>query len=354
LFVNDFLTPQGSVDAPKVIHESIPRKSPMHEKCRFLGLFRPFEAVIHRLQRAPSVSRPSLIPTFTTAVNTWQCDENDHLNVQFYTEFGHEASAHLLAEFGLGPRAQRAAGLDVRAASDHIRYLREFREVDPVQVLSAPIEVGDRHLLAYHEIRNPSDATITATIRRRIICDRPWPEAFRVRGEAAIVALPDNAKPRSVGKLDLPDLALGDAARCGLIEVGRSVVMPAECDERGEFLPHHEFGRYSDAAPLLWNHLGFDRAAMQDRQEGSVVVEMLNHYRRPVRAGDLLVVMSGLAAFTDKVLTFTHFLFEAETGTLAACAEAIGMKLDQKIRKTMTFTKEDQQRLGERQLRLAA
>ena len=354
LFVNDFLTPQGSVDAPKVIHELIPRKPPMHENCRFLGLFRPFEAVIHRLQRARSVSRPRLIPTFTTAVNTWQCDENDHLNVQFYTEFGHEASAHLLAELGLGPRAQRAAGLDVRAASDHIRYLREFREVDPVQVLSAPVEVGDNHLLAYHEIRNPSDGTVAATMRRRIVCDRPWPDTFRARADAAIVALPDNARPRSVGKLDLPDLALGDAAHRGLIDIGRSVIAPAECDERGEFLPHHQFGRYSDGAPLLWNHLGLDRAAMQDRQEGSVVVEMLNHYRRPLRAGDLLVVMSGLAAFTDKVLTFTHFLFEAETGTLAACAEAIGMKLDQKIRKTMTFTKEDQTRLAERQIRLAA
>jgi len=93
---------------------------------------------------------------------------------------------------------------------------------------------------------------------------------------------------------------------------------------------------------------------MQDRQEGSVVMEMLNRYRRPLRAGDLLVVMSGLAAFTDRVLTFTHFLFEAETGTLAACAEAIGMKLDQKIRKTMTFTKDDQTRLAARQLRFAA
>ena len=300
------------------------------------------------------MSRPRLIPTFTTAVNTWQCDENDHLNVQFYTEFGHEASAHLLAELGLGPRAQRAAGLEVRPASDHVRYLREFREVDPVQVLSAPVEVGDNHLLAYHEIRNPSDGTVAATMRRRIVCDRPWPDTFRARADAAIVALPDNARPRSVGGLDLQDLALGDAAQCGLIDIGRSVIAPAECDERGEFLPHHLFGRYSDGAPLLWNHLGLDRAAMQDRQEGSVVVEMLNHYRRPLRAGDLLVVMSGLAAFTDKVLTFTHFLFEAETGTLAACAEAIGMKLDQKIRKTMTFTTDDQTRLAERQIRLAA
>ena len=51
----------------------------------------------------------------------------------------------------------------------------------------------------------------------------------------------------------------------GLIDVGRTVIKPDECDERGEFLPRHQFGRYSDGAPLLWNHLGFDRAAMQER-----------------------------------------------------------------------------------------
>ena len=79
------------------------------------------------------------------------------------------------------------------------------------------------------------------------------------------------------------------------------MITPDECDEHGDFLPRHQFGRYSDGAPVLWNHLGFDRAAMQERQEGSVVVEMLNHYRRPLHAGDLAVVMSGLATFTDKI-----------------------------------------------------
>ena len=300
------------------------------------------------------MSSPGLIPTFSTAVNTWQCDENDRLNVQFYTEFGHEASSHLMASLGLGPRAQRASGLNLGVAWDHVRYLREFREVDPVEVLSAPVEIGERHLTAYHEIRNSSDGTVAATVRRRIVCDRSWPDSFRVRAEAARVTLPDRARPRSVGKLALPDLVLADAARAGLVDIGRTAITPAECDERGEFLPHHQFGRYSDGAPLLWNHLGFDRTAMQERGEGSVVVEMLNHYRRPLHAGDLLVVMSGLAAFTDNVLVFTHFLFEAETGTLAACAEAIGMKFDQKVRKIMTFTTEDQARLAARTLRLAA
>jgi acyl-CoA thioester hydrolase len=300
------------------------------------------------------VSSPGLIPTFTTAVNTWQCDENNHLNVQYYSEFAHEASAHLLNRLGLGPRARRAAGLVLGIDHDHVRYLREFRVIDPVEVRSAPVEVGERHLVAYHEIRNPAENQVAATVTRHLVCDRPWPKTFRTRAETACVTLPQSARPRSVGRLRLPDLRLADAGRLGLIEIGRTTVTPAECDEDGTFLPHHQFGRYSDGAPFLWNHLGFERAAMQARGEGSVVVEMLNHYRRPLAAGDLLVVMSGLADFSDKVLTFTHFLFEAETGMLAACAEAVGMKFDQKVRKIMTFSTEDQARLSQRRLRLAA
>ncbi len=300
------------------------------------------------------MSRPSLIPTFSTAVNTWQCDENDHLNVQFYTEFGHQASVHLLTALGFGPRARRIAGVELRTVEDHVRYLREFRVVDAVEVHSGPIEIGERDLLAYHEIRNAGDGSVAATVRRRLACSHPWPDDFRARATAALVETPAAARPRSVGRIDLPEIVLADAPRFGLIEVGRSVVSPAECDETGTFLPRHQFGRYSDGAPLLWNHLGFDRAAMQQRQEGSVVVEMLNRYRQPLRAGDPIVVMSGLADFTDKVLTFTHFLFEAETGMLAACAEAIGMKFDQKVRKIMTFTAEDQDRMGARRLDFAA
>lgn len=297
------------------------------------------------------MSSAELVPTFATAVNTWQCDENAHLNVQFYTEFGHEASAHLLHRLGFGPRAQRDAGITLGIAEDHIRYLREFRVIDSVEVRSAPVEVSDRGVVLYHEVRNPADGTIASTIRRRIVSDKPLPAALRERAEAGRIDLPANARPRSVGTIELPDLRLADAEKVGLIDVGRTVVKPGECDERGEFLPRHQFGRYSDGAPWLWNHLGFDRTAMQERQEGSVVVEMLNHYRRPLQAGDLIVVMSGLADFSNKVLKFTHFLFDAESGTLAACAEAVGMKLDQKIRKTMTFSAEDQARLAERKLR---
>ena len=124
-----------------------------------------------------------------------------------------------------------------------------------------------------------------------------------------------------------------------------------ECDENGEFLPRYQTGRYSDGAPIIWNNMGFDRAAMQQRQEGSVVVEMMQYYRRPLMAGDAAIVMSGLADHGDKIVKLAHFLFEAETGTLAACAEAVGVKFDQNIRKVMMFSEEERARLAARKLR---
>src|SRR5262245_53022488 len=122
---------------------------------------------------------PELTRTFATAVNTWQCDENDHLNVQYYTEFAHEASAFLLHRLGLGPRAQRAAGSIARVEEDHIRYLREFRIVDPIEVRSAPIEVGTHSCVVYHEVRNPADDTLAATVRQRLVSSKAWPATFR-------------------------------------------------------------------------------------------------------------------------------------------------------------------------------
>jgi acyl-CoA thioester hydrolase len=291
------------------------------------------------------VPTPDLLPTFASAVNTWQCDENDHLNVQYYTEFGQEASAHLLAAMGLGPRARNRLGLTLKPVEDHIRYLREFRVVESIEVRSAPVEVGERDIAIYHEVLNRADGALASTIRCRFESDRPWPADFVARARAATIDMPATSKPRSVGTHKMPDVALADAERIGLIVTGRTVIKPGECDEHGVFLPRCQFGRFSDAAPMLWNHFGFDRAAMQDRQEGTVVVETLHHYRAPLGVGDLMVLMSGLADFGDKIVKLVHYAFDAESGTLAACSEGIGVKFDQKIRKIMTMSPEDLARL---------
>ena len=60
------------------------------------------------------------------------------------------------------------------------------------------------------------------------------------------------------------------------------------------------------------------------------------------------------AVLSSDVVGYGRLMGRDETGTLAACAEAVGMKFDQKSRKIMTFSEEDRARLGDLRLRLAA
>lgn len=302
-----------------------------------------------------------LITTARGCVNTWQCDENEHLNVQYFPAFAWDSARHLQAALGLGPRARAAAGLRVRTVEDHIRYHRELFAADAWEVASAPVEIGESTMVAYHEIRNALDGGVAGTVRQVTRCvdtsgkATAWPSDFRARAESRRVALPANAQPRTAGSRgSLADLTLDRAAPSGLVTIVQGVVQPEECDADGALLPRFHFGRYSDGAPGFWQAMGFDRARMRDRQQGTVVLELRNEIRRPLRAGALTVVMSGILAATDKTMHLAHFLFDADSGELAAVADGAGVLFDQRIRKIAPFTSEDRERLATRVLRLAA
>jgi len=303
----------------------------------------------------------NLISTARGCVNTWQCDENNHLNVQYFPSFAWDGARHLQAALGLGPRALAAAGLKVRTVEDHIRYHRELFAADAFEVASAPVEIGESTLVAYHEIRNLLDGGVAGTVRQLTRCVdadgklASWPAGFRERAESKRVVLPANAQPRTAGSLGpLPDLTLDRAAPSGLVPITQGVVQPEECDADGALLPRFHFGRYSDGAPGFWQAMGFDRAKMRDREQGTVVLELRNEIRRPLRPGALTVVMSGILATTDKTMHIVHFLFDADCGELAAVADGVGVLFDQRIRKIAPFTSEDRARLTTKILRLAA
>ena len=301
---------------------------------------------------------PDLLSTVRTFVNTWQCDENEHLNVQFFTAFAHDASAQLHAALGLGPAALCAAGLCVAPVEEHVRYYRELRVEDTVEVRSAPVAVDAASLTAYHEIRNAYDGTVAATVRCVTACRTgagtaaAWPIAFRDRAQASAIALPAAAQPRSIGRHGpLPALTLAAAAaHPALHEISRSLVMPAECGTDGCMAPRFHLARFSDGGAHLWHALGFDRAGMRDREQGSVIMEASLTYGRLLPAGSLCVVLSGLLDVTDKAMHFAHFLFDAETGMLSTKSEAVAVFFDQRARRTMAFSAEDRARLAHRKL----
>ena len=67
-----------------------------------------------------------------------------------------------------------------------------------------------------------NDLTAAEELKAKVVeAEKAYQDALlRARAEAARVALPETARPRSVGKLSLPDLHLAQAASVGLIDVG--------------------------------------------------------------------------------------------------------------------------------------
>ena len=296
---------------------------------------------------------PDLPITARSFVNAWQCDENDHLNVQFYTGYADEASPQLHAMLGSEP------GPRIAVLEDYIRYHREMRTADSVEVRSAPVEIDETTLTAYHEVRNADDGQVAATVRRRTqFVDTggdplDWGEAFRGQARAHVVGLPAIARPRTTGSRGpVPPLTADDKRCAGLVEIGRGTVQARECNARGRMTPQAHAGRLSDSAGFFWRAFGFGRDAMRARNQGTAVVETLCRYHQPPHVGDLIVVRSGLIASTDRILHIVHFMFDAASGHLLAQAEGVGVLFDLAARKIVQLSADDQQRLAARHLRL--
>ena len=286
-------------------------------------------------------------------VNTWQCDENDHLNVQFYTGWVDEASPHLHAMLGLDGAQLRGV-----AVEDYIRYHREMLAADGVEVRSAPLQVVADRFAAYHEIRNGYDGTVAATVRRVTRCRTldsalaPWPQAFIATAQQRQIELPESARPRTAGLRPLPQPTIAQALAAGAFETGRGTIGAGECAPSGRITPRGVFGRMSDAAGFVWQGLGFDRAAMRARRRGTVVVEYRCRYLARLGIGARCVMLSGLLASTDRILHLVHFLYDADSGKLAAAADGVGMMLDLETRRSAKLTDEDRARLAGRVMKL--
>ncbi|QQS13367.1 MAG: thioesterase family protein [Rhodospirillales bacterium] len=300
-----------------------------------------------------------LIPTARGYVNTWQCDENDHLNVQFFTALADDASAFLGHALGLGPAALRAAGLTIRPVEDHIRYHRDLRAEDTVQVVSGAVEIADGALSTYHELRNLYSGGIAATVRRRSRLEDAdgraieWPAALAAAVAARRVVVPEIARARSTGRIaDAPKLTLDMAEAAGLIEICADVVKPEECDAAERMRPRFHFARYSDGAPSLWHALGFDRVAMRERRMGSIVLELRQLYVAPPRSGTPLSLRTGIVGIGDKTLDVLHCLFDAESGALVGWAEGAAALFDQAARKLAPLPASERTRLTARLARL--
>jgi acyl-CoA thioester hydrolase len=284
-----------------------------------------------------------LVPAYSGSVNTWECDENDHLNVRFYAHKINQALQAWAADL-TGDPAMTTRVLPA-IASQHIRFLREARAATPVRVECGPIARSGERLTVVAIMRhNATDEALAAF--QTVLDTRGWPAPFT---ELPLAAAPDFALPRGIGSNDLrvPPASRTAALSAGYRIVGRGVIGTDECAADGTLLPHGYIGRVSDGMPNLWVFMNTqtDQAAHENGAMGGAALEYRLELHEALRAGDIYTHLSGVRAIGAKTQTMAHVVINERTGRAASSAVAIGVAMDLVTRKSVAIPQARRARL---------
>jgi len=101
--------------------------------------------------------------TYRGTVYPWQCDHVGHMNVMWYAGKFDEATWQYFATFGLTPSFLREQGRGMAAVQQNITYKRELRPGDVVTIRSGVLEIREKAIRFFHEMRNDETGEIAAT-----------------------------------------------------------------------------------------------------------------------------------------------------------------------------------------------
>ena len=252
------------------------------------------------------------IETQRSFVNSWECDENNHMNIQFYWKRFGDAAQIFFQLTG----ASKQDWID-----RHVRYHGELKMATNTIVRTAAILEKPE---LTHELVNGETGAISATAIDLY--------AEPLGGSGPVVESPGElAVPRS---LPIAPMQVVDTAH--LLDNGlgvlshRSIITPMECDHNGNLSDQYQIARFSDAASHLWHHLGVTRVWMRENNLGSVAVEMKASRHKTAKVGTMIEVVTWLEALSNKTFSFRHQISDLASGeTLySGAVTALLMDLD--------------------------
>src|SRR5262245_43592559 len=95
-----------------------------------------------------------MIEVVRSSVQTWECDQMGHMNVQFYVAKADEGLIALTAALGLSPRSQDGAFASLVPREQHIRFHRELRPGAPFVIEGGVTDTRGEGVIVYEEMRN--------------------------------------------------------------------------------------------------------------------------------------------------------------------------------------------------------
>jgi len=286
----------------------------------------------------------NLVPLLRSSVQTWECDDMGHMNVQFYVAKATQGLAVLGYHLGHGPAAAQRAQTVLVPVAHHIRFHREQRPGAPLTLEGGISSRSGDRLTVYEELTNTASGAVAATITADVILadaatrtPRALPTAMATTADNMTSAIPAHGLPRGLEMgppVEAPTLAYAEEK--GLVYTWQGRVEAIHCDAAGFMAHQHVMGFISDAIPnLLAQTRGDDRS--HDPDLGGAALEYRLIYRSWPRCGDILTLRSGLKQVGAKTYIWAHWMFDLETGQAVATAEAVAVSLDLRARKAIAI-----------------
>ncbi|WP_068081237.1 acyl-CoA thioesterase [Polycladidibacter stylochi] len=280
------------------------------------------------------------LETLLSFVNTWECDENDHLNVQYYFAKFDEADRQFrqmtgFSETLVGSRRVR-----------HVRYHAELRAATLVKVRSYAAFDGPHMFSVVHEMIEGSTGEIAATAIDGYTPNPSRAKTLRERFEKFEANLSEQATPRTIsaspfsGKPTMEEL-LGN----GAVVTSRASVLPRHLDSEYRAEDAFYLSCISDASSHAWERTPMTMAWLYEKDYGRVAVEQKLTTLSPLALGDMVAVVTSFTGVQGNTFNLRHHIFETKTNRLVAVCDMVALAMDLEKRSIVPLSEETKQQL---------
>jgi acyl-CoA thioester hydrolase len=163
--------------------------------------------------------------------------------------------------------------------------------------------------------------------------------------------VPDFAAARSIGLAPFETTAsLARADQLDLVNICSGAVVAQDCDVFGRMGLDGFIGRVSDGVPRLVSRLRgavVEHAESRPARVGGAVLEYRLVYLDWPRAGDRVVIRSGLAGVDSRTQRMIHWMLDPNTGRPWGVSEAVAITLDLDARKLVPISEAAQAAMRE-------
>lgn len=264
------------------------------------------------------------VATYSGVVKRWECDRNNHWNVQFYVR-AFQMASELLASVTTGENPGSGS-----TGFRHYRFHGELFCPETMRVLSSRIGEGPYAGWVLHRMVKGMDGRLSATA-----IERP---AYPV--ESLPTCTPEELHPALPRGLPAEPHVWVDTPRDGggqpLDTAVIGTVRPMDVEHCGRLQWNVLASMCSGASHHFLNQIGLTADWINESNCNRMAVEMSLTWHGECRAGDSIEVVSWVADVGTRHFTARHQIRNARTGVPCATLEQLMLVIDLEKRKPVS------------------